>query len=148
MTLDWQYSTTDREDYLELLNEERTLYRELGSLRERPDEYFKEVTRGTLQEIWENTDVQVQVLESIRREQAKLQFSFRIPISGIRKFFYKRILQTAKVPIATPITMGMALCSGLTSTISFSSMVTLGASSCVCFCSSILKFVGIFVNLW
>ena len=68
----------DREDYRELLDEERTLYRELGSLRERLDrdgdnEYLKEVIIGTLREIWENADVQVQVLlESIGRKQAKL----------------------------------------------------------------------------
>ena len=68
----------DCEDYRELLDEERTLYRELGSLRERLDrdgdnEYLKEVIIGTLREIWENADVQVQVLlESIGRKQAKL----------------------------------------------------------------------------
>ena len=67
----------DREDYRELLDEERTLHKELGSLRERldengSDEFLKEVIVGTLREISENADVQVQVLESIRRKQAKL----------------------------------------------------------------------------
>ena len=52
----------DREDYCELLDDERTLYRELGLLREKrdgngDDEYPKEVIRGTLQEIWKNADV-------------------------------------------------------------------------------------------
>ena len=67
----------DREDYRELLDEERTLHKELGSLRKRleengSDEFLKEVIVGTLREISENTDVQVQVLERIRRKQAKL----------------------------------------------------------------------------
>ena len=67
----------DREDYRDLLDKERTLYRELGSLRERLDrdgdnEYFKEVIIGTLRQISENADVQVRALESIRRKQAKL----------------------------------------------------------------------------
>ena len=61
----------DREDYCELLSEERKLFMDLRSLRERferdgDNEYLKEVIIGTLQEIWENADVQVQVLESIR----------------------------------------------------------------------------------
>ena len=36
------------------------------------DEFLKDVIRGTLQEIWKNVDAQVEVLESIRRKQAKL----------------------------------------------------------------------------
>ena len=63
----------DREDYRELLDEERTLHKELGSLRKRldengSDEFLKEVIVGTLREISENADVQVQVLESIHRK--------------------------------------------------------------------------------
>ena len=67
----------DRESYRELLDEERALHKELGSLRKRldedgGDEFLKEVIVGTLRGISENVDVQVQVLESIRRKQAKL----------------------------------------------------------------------------
>ena len=67
----------DREDYRELLDEERTLHKELGSLQKRleengSDELLKEMIVSTLREIYENADVQVQVLESICRIQAKL----------------------------------------------------------------------------
>ena len=142
----------DREDYIELLDEERTLHKELETLRKRldkngRDEFLKEVIVGTLREISENADTQVQVLESIRGKQAKLQFSFRILFLGYEKYFYERILRTTKVPTPTPMTMGMVFFRGLTSTISFSSMIVLGASSfCGCF-SSILRFEGIFVIL-
>ena len=52
----------DREDHRELLDEERELHKELGSLRRRldengSDEFLKEVIVGILRKISENADV-------------------------------------------------------------------------------------------
>ena len=66
----------EHENYRELLDEERNLYRELGLLRVKPsDDYFStDILEDTiLQEIRENTDVQVQVLENIRRNLRELE---------------------------------------------------------------------------
>ena len=63
------------ENYRELLDEERDLYRELGLLRGNPsNDYFStDILENTiLREIRDNMDVQVQVLESIRRNLRKL----------------------------------------------------------------------------
>ena len=68
----------DCEDYRDLfLNEERELYRELDLKRKRVednmnDEFLKMIIEGILQEISENTNVEINVLENIRKNQAKL----------------------------------------------------------------------------
>ena len=69
----------DIEGYRNLLSEERRLYRELSMARKRlevnaNDEYFKDLIAGICYEISENSDVQIQVLDNIRRNQTKLSF--------------------------------------------------------------------------
>ena len=66
----------EHENYRELFDEERNLYRELGLLRGKPsDDYFSiDILENViLQEIRESTDVQVQVLKNIRRNLRELE---------------------------------------------------------------------------
>ena len=78
----------------------------------------------------------------------KNNISFRCSEWHVLKIFYRaNNLQTITVPTPTPKTMGMVFRNGLISTVSFSSTVTLGVSSCVCFCFSIFRLVGILVIL-
>ena len=70
----------DIEAYRDLLNEERELYRELSMTRERleenaNDEYLKDLIRGICCVISKNVDVQIEVLDNIRRNQDKIQKS-------------------------------------------------------------------------
>ena len=68
----------ERENYCELLGEERNLYKELGLLQGKPtssDDYFStDILEDTiLQKIHENMNVQIQVLENIRRNLRELE---------------------------------------------------------------------------
>ena len=68
----------DIEAYRDLLNEERELYRELSMTLKKleenvnDDEYLMDLIEGIRYVISKNVDVQIEVLDNIRRNQTKL----------------------------------------------------------------------------
>ena len=67
----------DTDDYCDLLNEERELYRDLSITRKKleenvNDKYLMLLIEGFRHLISENVDTQIKVLANIRKNQAKL----------------------------------------------------------------------------